>query len=223
MTTSSGQASTNATQDSSQSSKNRPVSTGVETLSSRPPTTLAPDCIIAERATLIGKHRVTIAAGAIVHPFACIDSTYGPVEIGERCLIWERAVVGGGSAVGSRKDQTEEVSTRIVLAEDVEIKSGVTVEAGATIGAHTEIDVGAMVEANATIGEWCRVAPRCTVSHNGRLQDYTIVLGSDTGTWRRQDVQRKGNTRLKEMSTQAHARHVEALHRMIKGVNAKWT
>src|SRR6266487_3330239 len=60
----------------------------------KPPTTLHPTSLIGESVTLIGTHPVTISAGAIIHPRVRINTTYGPVWIGEGVVVGAKSVVG---------------------------------------------------------------------------------------------------------------------------------
>ena len=59
----------------------------------RPPCQIDLKAIISEKAIIVGIHLVTIKANAVLHPYAKIDSTHGPIIIGDSCIVSERAVI----------------------------------------------------------------------------------------------------------------------------------
>ncbi|KAK4906240.1 hypothetical protein LTR28_000636, partial [Elasticomyces elasticus] len=48
----------------------------------KPPCTIHPSAVISDRAILTGTHPISIAENTVLHPYARIDSTNGPVELG---------------------------------------------------------------------------------------------------------------------------------------------
>ena len=116
----------------------RPVSTAP-----KPPTSISSSCVIAESAILIGTDLITIDANVVLQPRAKLDSTYGPVTIGEGCILWERASIGLLSEVEDEEG---------IISEGVELGKNVTVEAGAVVEAQS-IGEGTVIESGATVGK----------------------------------------------------------------------
>ena len=110
------------------------------------PTLIAPNCVIADTAVLTGIHLITISANAILHPRARINSTYGPVTLGEGCIISEKTTIGLLSPT------EEERPAGTVLEKDVVVEPTVVVE-GRTIGQGTTLEAGSKVGAGAVMGK----------------------------------------------------------------------
>jgi carbonic anhydrase/acetyltransferase-like protein (isoleucine patch superfamily) len=131
----------------STSSTTRPSSKRISTAPTAPraPTNLHPTSTIANHALLTGHYPITISANTILHPYAKIISSEGPVEIGEGSIVWEKGVVG----IMSDQGDGEEKAT--ILGRNVVIETGAVVEAGTSIGE------GSVVEGFARVGEGCVV------------------------------------------------------------------
>lgn len=56
-------------------------------LNSRPPV------VTRMKATVVGRHAVTIGANCVVHPLATIDATRGPVTFGDNCVVDELCMI----------------------------------------------------------------------------------------------------------------------------------
>jgi dynactin-6 len=138
---------TDPSQRQSTSSSTRPSSKRVSTAPTIPkaPTNLHPSCTVANHTLLTGHYLITISDHAILHPYAKIISSEGPVEIGKGSAVWEKGVVG----IASENGDGEEKAT--VLGPNVTIETGAIVEAGTVIGE------GTVVEGFARIGEGCRI------------------------------------------------------------------
>lgn len=146
----------------------------------KPPTTLHPTAVIADSASLTGKHRITIGANSILHPRARITSTHGPVTIGKGCIISEKVVLGwqqdgtvtagsevvrgsGDFVVGAAgEDGGERGFGGVVLGDDVVLEPACSVQG--SVGRGSCVEVGARVGRGARVGE-----VRVFVSHSSFL------------------------------------------------------
>lgn len=97
----------------------------------KPPCTIHPSAIVADKATITGSHAVELGEHTVLHPFAKIRAESGKVTIGRSSIVCETAVVGGEC--------------------DVQIGDGVVIGSGAMIEAKT-IGNGTIIEARVKIG-----------------------------------------------------------------------
>lgn len=122
------------------------------TLSSapRPPVHLSSSLTISDTAQLTGTHTIEIRGESVVHPRARLESSAGRISVGRRCVVHERATLGGAPASG--KVTVTEVA--VTLADYVTVEVGAVVEAGETVvGEGTVVGVGARVGAGAVVGK----------------------------------------------------------------------
>ena len=105
----------------------------------KPPTSLASSLVIADNASLTGYHRITLGANSVVHPRTKLNSTYGPITIGNNCIISERSLVGLQSSADNE-------------GEGVILENGVLVEVGAVVEANS-VGEGCVIEVNAKVGK----------------------------------------------------------------------
>lgn len=136
----------------------RPVSSAP-----KPPTSISSSCVVDNTAVLTGTGLITISANAVLNPRAKLDSTYGPVTIGDGCIIWERASIGLLSKV-----QDEEG----IISEGVELGKNVTVEAAATVEAQS-IGNGTVIEFGAKIGKGSVLGKVRRLPDSAALRDST--------------------------------------------------
>ena len=115
----------------------------------KPPTTIHPSAIVAEKAVLSGSHPITIAANTVIHPFARIVSNAGPVTIAENVIVNERAVVG---ISGDRDGAAENESGN----REVHVGAGVTIESSAVVEAHV-VEEGSVIDVQASVGLGARI------------------------------------------------------------------
>jgi dynactin-6 len=103
----------------------------------KPPTSLSRTLVIAEHASLTGSYLISLGSNTVVHPRAKLNSTYGPITVGNNCIISERSMIGlqGRGADG----------------EGVMIENGVVIEVGVTVEAKV-VGEGSIIEVNAKIG-----------------------------------------------------------------------
>lgn len=111
----------------------------------KPPTSLAATAIIADTATLVGTHCITIRDHTVIHPRANLSSVHGPLTIGNACIVSERAHVGLQS---QSQDQPEGVE----LEDSVVVEINAVVEA-AKVGLGSVIEVGAVIGKGAILGK----------------------------------------------------------------------
>lgn len=117
----------------------------VEEAAIRPPCEIDARAVISDKAQLIGTHKITIGANAVVHPYAKLDSTSGPVTIGEYCIVFERAVVGVS-------EQSASATEGVTLGASVCINSRAKVEAK-SVGNGTSVEVCGTLCAGSVVGE----------------------------------------------------------------------
>ena len=139
----------------------------------RAPLTVDPAAHIADKASIIGTFPVSIAASAVIHPYARLTSTCEPIDIGEGVVIWERAIVGEGTpgreyGVGERKT---------ILARHVIIEAGASIGAGAVIGEGSVVEVGAKVGEGCVIAKvsnaiYCHVYSSCKFEYSNSKQSF---------------------------------------------------
>ena len=114
------------------------------------PLKLDPSAFLSPKATVIGSHTITVLKRAIVHPFATLDSTLGPIEIGEGSIVWEFATLGV-----SRPPEVEKM--RLNPDEDQASGASVNEIVTTTIGRDVAVEAHAVIEAHATLGNNCLV------------------------------------------------------------------
>jgi hypothetical protein len=114
-----------------------------------------------------------MSANTILHPYAKIISSEGPVEIGEGSIVWEKGVIG---IAGDQGDGEEKAT---MLERNVIIETGAVVEAGTNIGE------GSVIEGFARIGEGCVIGKvRSSLISLGALLVYWLTGGSTCSTAR---------------------------------------
>lgn len=115
----------------------------------KPPVNFSSSLTIPRDASLTGTHSITIQAETLVHPRAVLDSTHTNLLIGRRCVIQERAWLGGRP-----QDTNTTISGGISLGDYVVVKTGSQIDAGATeVGEGTVIEVGCRIGSGAKIGK----------------------------------------------------------------------
>jgi dynactin-6 len=188
----------------------RPASKRLSTIPAppKPPTKIHPTAIIANHALLTGTYPITIGAGAVIHPYAKIIASEGPVDIGEGCIIWEKAIVGG------------EGEGAIKLSRNVVIETSALIEAGVVIGENSIIEAQAKVAEGAIIGRCAKIMTFIEVGEDEEIEDYTIVYG--------RGLRRKDRTAMMEdglvrgMRKVAHRKEGKGFEALVPSLIAKW-
>ncbi|KAF2401046.1 hypothetical protein EJ06DRAFT_493694 [Trichodelitschia bisporula] len=180
------------------------------------PTTLDPASTVASHALLTGPHRITVRARAVLHPYARIMAGGGPVDIGEGCIIWEKALVGCGD---SKITEGEEEDARGVrLGPNVVIETGAVVEAR-EVGEGSMIESFARVGVGARIGKYCKILSYANIPAHTELPDYTVVDGRN---FRRKDKTMANQPLVREIRAANHAKQVKGLQALIPSNLVKW-
>ncbi|KAF2431639.1 hypothetical protein EJ08DRAFT_171969 [Tothia fuscella] len=194
----------------------RPSSKRISTVPTppKPPTSIHPTAIIANHALLIGTHLITIGAHTVIHPYARIISTEGPVTIGDGCVIWEKATVG--MMGGDSSSDGDEGVLETKLDDNVVIESCATVGMGAVLGDGCVVEGFGVVEGGATLGRRCQVQAFARVKAKEVLTEHTIVLGDGR---RRVSKGCEGVERGREV---AHEKMVRDFERVVPSVSVKW-
>ena len=109
-------------------------------LEPKPPTTLSTAVIIADNAVLTGTHPIRIGAHTVVHPRCRLNSTNGPITIGEFCILSERSVLVPADRHG------------LVVEDYVVIETNAVVEAR-VVGEGSMVEIGTRVGKAAVVGK----------------------------------------------------------------------
>ena len=106
----------------------------------KPPVEFHPSCVVDGNAYLTGTHTITIGANSVIHPKARLNSTNGPIAIGESCIISERSLIQASDSSG------------IVVGDGVLVECNAILE-GKDVGEGTDVEVGAKVGKGAVVGK----------------------------------------------------------------------
>lgn len=100
---------------------------------------------IHDSAILSGMYPITISSESVVHPRARLESEGGPVNIGRRCIVQERVLLGAG---GNRAEGS------VTLGDYVTVEAAANIECGGTmVGEGTVVGVGCKIGSGAFIGK----------------------------------------------------------------------
>lgn len=135
------------------------------------PVRFSSSLIIADSAILTGVHTITLRTESLVHPRARIESHAGPVDVGKRCIVQERTIVGAlpltpgpvptkktdpadGHDADSGKDKNNNNTTGVTLRDYCVVEAAAVIESGGTvIGEGTRVGVGSRIGRGAVIGD----------------------------------------------------------------------
>ncbi|KAI9648938.1 hypothetical protein NHQ30_001504 [Ciborinia camelliae] len=170
----------------------------------KPPTSFSSNITIADHASLIGTHLITIRGHTILHPRTKLNSSFAPITMGVQCVIGER------SSIGMLSIPSEEQVQGVVLENGVIIETGAIVEAK-LVGQGTLIEINAKVGKGAVIG---KIGPMCEVAEDEIIPDYTVIYGDGL---RRMDKSGSDALQMKMIG-----RHVELLRHLIPSNLAKY-
>ncbi|CAK7270145.1 hypothetical protein SEPCBS57363_003955 [Sporothrix epigloea] len=176
--------------------------------------------VMADAVYVVGAFPVTISGDTVIHPRARLDAKGGPINIGRRCIVEERAILGGG---GSSSQNSGSVSLpgsfpspegSVTLGDYVSVETGAVVEAGAAVGEGSVVGARSLIGSGAVIGRYCTLAPRTRISSGDKVPDFTVVYGQQ----RRQD----GRIGAAEARHKLQARKIEVLRKLIPSVPEKY-
>ena len=113
----------------------------------KPPVKFSSSITIADAAVLTGSNEILISSESVIHPRAKIDSLGGPINIGRRCIVHERTVVG------APVDGAIPTGHGVTMGDYVTVEVGSVIETGGTvIGDDSIIGVACRIGTGATIG-----------------------------------------------------------------------
>jgi dynactin-6 len=170
------------------------------------PSTIHPTAIIANHAVLAGTFPITIGAHAVIHPYAKISSTHGPITIGEGCVIWEKVTVGGAGAVELRRN---------VVLEACAVVEGGVLGQGCVVEAF-----GRVVGDGVRLGKGVRVATFVEVGNGEEVEDYIVLYGR--GVRRRDRTAGLEGGVIEDLREKAHGKQIKALEGLVPSNLAKW-
>lgn len=115
------------------------------------PITVHPSAFVSPKATVTGSYMITVRAESIVHPFAVLDSSVGPIVLGEGCIIWDGASIGVAcdSVVSKSHDLSEGIADEV---DATELGKSVVVETQAVVEARAKVEDYAVIEVGSHVG-----------------------------------------------------------------------
>lgn len=119
--------------------------------------------VMADAVYVVGTFPVTISGDSVIHPRARLDAKGGPVNIGRRCIVEERAVVGGGAAFSAASSNVPVPGSfpspegSVTLGDYVSVETGSVLEAGAVVGQGSVVGARSQIGSGAVIGRVSRL------------------------------------------------------------------
>ena len=194
-----------------------------------------PTAHVADKAQLISSssdpHPIIIGAECVIHPFAKLDSSKGPIALGQRSVVWEKATLGGEKGAESRSRPTSQASSAAededaVRVKTISIGDGTVIHphariAGpATIGGHCNIGTAVEVGSGVVLGENVTVASGIRLPVGLVLEKGSVVFGE--GQVRRpnpgaSESVRRDLERAKELKEANEEKHRALTKKLVKG------
>src|SRR5690606_19985816 len=110
------------------------------------------------RAELVGDD-ITIGSHSVVHPYAVLDASRGPIKIGSFCIVGDAATVTappGGLAIGDHSVlqvkctvAASSIGEGVSIGPKAVIGEGSVVADGAIVQARVEVSTGSQITSNA--------------------------------------------------------------------------
>lgn len=183
-----------------------------------------PTAIVADRANIGGNYPITIDARAIVHPFARLDSSAGPIEIGEAAVVWEKAMVGAtpvptpnAPAIATQNSEPK----RTIIGAFASIHPHSTVYSGSTIGVHASVEVSAIVGARAILGTYAKLSPCTEIGAGVEVKPFTTVFLVGDRQMQRVNATMKEQGEVRELYEKGREKEITLLRRVVRG-GGKW-
>jgi dynactin 6 len=132
------------------------------------------------------KHEITLGQGCVLHPFATVDATNGPLHIGDYCIIEEGAEIvvppplAQGSSDAGSSSSTTAVGEGTVIGSHNRFGPRCRVESS-RVGSGNVFCAHSSAGMMSTIGDHCILAARARITHDVVLPTETRVLA--TGLW----------------------------------------
>ena len=125
------------------------------------------------------KFSVTVGHGSVIHPYATITASCGPVFIGEYCIVEEGCVIENIlEPLADGTKPTMQIGDRCWLKAKSVVRA-------ASLAPGCRIMPFANVGCSSVLGEGVVVSPRCAVSAGAIVPASTIVLRSgDVTVWK---------------------------------------
>lgn len=125
--------------------------------------------------------QVKIGRNCVIHPNATI---YAYTQIGDNVIVHANATIGG-DAFYYKKQKTGydkmHSAGRVVIADDVEVGSGTTIDAGVSsdtfIGKGTKLDDQVHIGHDVKIGEHCIIAAQVGIAGNTKIGNWVTLYG----------------------------------------------
>ncbi|CAF9927742.1 hypothetical protein IMSHALPRED_007294 [Imshaugia aleurites] len=157
-----------------------PISRSSTLKPSTSPLSTTPTTLISASAFCTGLHLITLGSKTIVQLRARLTSSYGPIAVGDGCILSERVSIGL-----LRPPENEQEAKGVTLSAGVLIETGAVVE-GASIGAYTIIEAGAKIGKGAVVGANSKVCAGVEIGEGAIVEDDTVVFGSGWGEMRKE-------------------------------------
>ncbi|CAK7211982.1 hypothetical protein SBRCBS47491_001308 [Sporothrix bragantina] len=176
--------------------------------------------VMADAVYVVGTFPVTISSDTVIHPRARLDAKGGPVNIGRRCIVEERAIVGGGGSTSSNSGAVSLPGSfpspegSVTLGDYVSVETGAILEAGAVVGQGSVVGARSQIGSGAVIGRYCTLAPRTRIQPGEKVPDFTVIYG--------QQRRRDGRVGAAEARHKQQARKIEVLRKLIPSVPEKY-
>ncbi|CAK7198569.1 hypothetical protein SEUCBS139899_001232 [Sporothrix eucalyptigena] len=174
--------------------------------------------VMADAVYVVGTFPVTISGDSVIHPRARLDAKGGPVNIGRRCIVEERAIVGGGSVSQNNNvalpGSFPSPEGSVTLGDYVSVETGAVLEAGAVVGQGSVVGARSQIGSGAVIGRYCTLSPRTRILPGEKIPDFTVVFG--------QQRRRDGRVGAAEARHKQQARKIEVLRKLIPSVPEKY-
>lgn len=181
-----------------------------------------PTATIADKANISGTHPITISASAIIHPFARLDSSVGPIEIGEAAVVWEKAVVGAPPTVSTPNSIEVNEPATTVIGAYASIHPHSAVHVGSSIGVHASVEVGAVVGAGAVLSEYVKLSPCVEIAAGVEIKSFMTVFWVGDKQMERVNTTTREQGEVRELYEKGSEKEIALLKRVVRG-GGKWT
>lgn len=149
-----------------------------------------------------GKFPIKIKSDTIIHPKVLIDSSFGPVFIGRKCIIEENCTIKAPNEQGIYINDTCIIEFRSVIQSY-------------SIGSGTRISPGCFLGAGSRVGEDCKIMAKTYLKEDTFIPDGTVIYADGK--------QRILDTCLRASKRTLIEKHVEFLTKHLGKYNQLYT